>query len=79
LRQREGEFKVSRKARTGQGFDIEEILEGDILSEVKLDTAQSINETYRRFGEKFGLKVEETPLSQVKPTKGASPDLQSPL
>ena len=41
--------------KTGFGFDIEEIIEGDILQETKIDTSNSINETFRKFGEKYGI------------------------
>ena len=57
IREKVGEFSINRSEKFSS-FNIEEIIEGEIIRETKVQTTNDINETFKSFGEKFGIKVD---------------------
>ncbi len=52
-----GEFTFTQRKRLSPQLEIEEILQGDILSEVKV-TQSNINDNFKKFSEKYGIKTD---------------------
>ena len=52
-----GEFTVSHRHKLSANVEIEEILSGDVYKEHAV-AQDEVNETFRKFSEKYGIKTE---------------------
>ena len=52
-----GEFTFSQRKKLSPQIEIEEIIQGDILSEVKVYQS-NINDNFKKFTQKYGIKTD---------------------
>ena len=64
-----GEFSIKQRKKISSNVEIEQILEGDIITEYKVD---SINNNFKKFSEKYGIKTDAKPESSSKKSSGKS-------
>ena len=64
-----GEFSIKQRKKISSNVEIEQILEGDIVTEYKVD---SINTNFKKFSEKYGIKTDAKPESSSKKSSGKS-------
>jgi hypothetical protein len=72
-----GEFSFSKTKRVGNtGY--EAIVSGDIMQKTQVEK-DAINETYRKFSEKYGIKTPPSATGKAAPAKTGDRALSSTL
>jgi hypothetical protein len=63
------DFTISQRQRVSPTMEIEEILEGEIYNETSATSKmarENINDTYKKFAQKYGIKTTETTAAAAK-------------
>ncbi|CDW89254.1 UNKNOWN [Stylonychia lemnae] len=65
------DVRLSRQRKVSSRKTVEDILEGEIIQEISVDTQSSINQNYQNFSQKFGINVQQDQSQQQKSSTAA--------